>query len=78
MNMNIKLTELGKHEAWLRLSSIVKAGDSEIQLERKLTSELLKNWRETYENALSDLFRQLPSELSSQAIEIITEGYLKP
>ena len=73
MNMNIKLTELGKHEAWLRLSIIVKAGDSEIQLERKLTSELLKNWRETYENALSDLFRQLPSELSSQAIEIITE-----
>ena len=71
--MEIELSELGRHEAWLRISSILKAGDSKIQLERKLTSELIKNWRESYEGTLRELFRQLPSKLSSQAIEIITE-----
>ena len=71
--MNIELSELGRHEAWLRISSIVKAGDKHIQLERKLTSELLKNWRENYETALKELFSQLPVELSSQATEIITQ-----
>ena len=71
--MNIELTELGRHEAWLRLSSIVKAGDKQIQLERKLASELLKNWRESYESALKELFRQLPAELSSEATEVITQ-----
>lgn len=73
MNMKIKLTELEKHEVWLRLSSIIKAGDKHIQLERKLVSELLKNWRETYESVLKDLFKQLPAKMSSQAIEIITQ-----
>ena len=72
--MNIKLSELGRHEAWLRLSSIIKAGDKQIQLERKLASELIKNWRESYESALKELFRQIPSEISAQAIEIITQG----
>lgn len=71
--MNIELSELGRHEAWLRLSSIMKAGDKQIQLERKLTSELLKNWRESYEGALKELFRQIPAELSSEATEIITQ-----
>ena len=73
MNTNIELSELGRHEAWLRLSSIMKAGDEHIQIERKLTSELIKNWRETYEKSLSDLFRKLPTEISSEAIEIITQ-----
>lgn len=72
MNMNIKLSELGRHEAWLRLSSIVKAGDKQIQLERKLTSELIKNWREAYNDVLKELFRQIPS-LSPEAIDIITQ-----
>ena len=71
--MNIELSELCRHEAWLRLSSIMKAGDEQIQLERKLTSELLKNWRESYEGALKELFRQIPVELSSEATEIITQ-----
>ena len=71
--MNIKLSELGRHEALLRLSSIVKSGDKHIQLERKLTSELLKNWRESYEVVLKELFQQIPEELSSEAIEIITQ-----
>ena len=71
--MNIELCELGRHEAWLRLSSIMKAGDKQIQLERKLTSELLKNWRESYETALKELFRQIPAELPSEATEIITQ-----
>ena len=71
--MNIELTELGRYEAWLRLSSIVKAGDKQIRLERKLTSELIKNWRESYETTLKELFRQIPAEISSEAIEIITQ-----
>ena len=52
--MNIELSELGRHEAWLRVSSIMKVGDKQIQLERKLTSALLKNWRESYETALKE------------------------
>ena len=72
--MSIKFTELGRHEAWLRLSSIVKAGDEHIRLERKLTSELIRNWRESYDDVLKELFRQIPAELSSQAIEIVTQG----
>lgn len=71
--MNIELTELGRHEAWLRLSSIVKAGDKHIQLERKLASELLKNWRESYDAVLKELFKLLPAELSTQVAEIITQ-----
>ena len=72
MVMNIEFSELGRHEAWLRLSAIVKAGDKHIQLERKLTSELIKNWRESYEDALQGLFKQIPEELSQSVIELIT------
>ena len=73
MTMKIELTDLEKHEAWLRLSSIMKAGDKHIRLERKLTSELITHWRESYEDVLRELFQQIPIELSSQAIEIIME-----
>ena len=73
MVMNIELTELGRHEAWLHLSNILKAGDKQIQLERKLASELINNWSELYDYVLSELFRQLPSEISTEAIEIITQ-----
>ena len=72
--MKIKLTELGKHEMLLRISSILKAGDKHIQLERKLTSELIKNWRESYEEALKEIFRRIPEEISQQAVEIITQS----
>lgn len=75
--MKIELSELGRHEAWLRLSSIVKAGDKQIQLERKLTSELIRNWRESYEDALKELFEKIPAEISGEATEIITEGLAK-
>ena len=71
--MNIEISQLGRHEAWLRLSSIVKAGDKQIRLERKLTSELIKNWREPYSDALRELFRQIPAELSTEAAEIIMQ-----
>lgn len=71
--MNIELTELGRHEAWLRLSSIVKSGDKQIQLERKLASELINNWSELYNYVLGELFRQLPAELTAGATEIITQ-----
>ena len=75
MTMNIKFTELGRHEAWLRLSSILKSsGDKHIQLERKLTSELIKNWREAYDEALREIFRAIPAEISEKAVEVITNG----
>lgn len=72
--MKINLTELGRHEALLRISAILKAGDKHIQLERKLTSELIKNWRESYEESLREIFRRIPEEISQQAVEIITQG----
>ena len=72
--MKIKLTELGRHEALLRISTILKAGNKHIQLERKLTSELIRNWRESYEEALREIFRRIPEELSQQVVEIIMEG----
>ena len=74
MVMNIELTELGRHEAWLRLSNIVKAGDSHVQLERKLASELIRIWRECYESALKELFKKIPEDISPQAVGIITKG----
>ena len=58
--MKIKLTENGRHEALLRLSLILKSGDKELQQERRLASELLKNWRESYESALKEIFKNLP------------------
>ena len=73
MVMNIELTELGRHEAWLHLSNILKAGDKQVQLERKLASELINNWSELYDYVLTELFRQLPSEISAEATEIITQ-----
>ena len=72
--MSISFTELGRHEAWLRLSSIVKAGDPHIRLERKLTSELIKQWRESYEAVLKELFRHIPAEVSQSAIKKITDS----
>ena len=58
----------------LRISSILKAGDDQIRLERKLTSELIKNWRESYDHALKEIFKRLPKEITQPAIEIITNG----
>ena len=55
MTMKIELAELEKHEAWLRLSNIMKAGDKHIRLERKL----IKNWREAYDTVLKELVRQI-------------------
>lgn len=62
--MNIELSELGRHEALLRISTILKAGDKHIQLERKMTSELIKNWREAYGKALQEIFWRIPEEIS--------------
>ena len=72
--MKIELTELGRHEAWLRLSSIMKAGDKHIQLERKLASELIRNWSEIYEYMLKELFKRIPENISAKAVDIITQG----
>lgn len=76
MNMNTRLTELGRHEAWLRLSTIVKAGDNELQQERKLAAELIKNWRKSYNKAIEEIFQRIPDndELTQQSISIITDG----
>ncbi|MBR1604269.1 MAG: hypothetical protein IJ667_12645, partial [Synergistaceae bacterium] len=75
--MSIKLTPLGKREARLRLSLILEQLNIKInkaakanpekellKLERKLSAELSKQWRESYNDALRDLFKNLPGFLS--------------
>ena len=84
MNMSIKLTELERHEAYLRLYGILTSlpiakdkRDEYLRLERKLTAELIKNWRKSYSEALEEIFKRIPAEISDNALKIITEGLLK-
>ena len=83
------LTPLGKREARLRLSLILehlnikinKAAKKDpakelLKLERKLSAELVKNWRESYTDALRDLFKNLPSFISQDAKKIIEDSLL--
>ncbi|MBQ6909366.1 MAG: minor capsid protein [Synergistaceae bacterium] len=83
------LTPLGKREARLRLSLILehlnikinKAAKKDpakelLKLERKLSAELVKNWRESYTDALRDLFKNLPGFISQDAKKIIEDSLL--
>ena len=83
------LTPLGKREARLRLSLILehlnikinKAAKKDpakelLKLERKLSAELSKQWRESYNDVLRDLFKNLPDFLSQDAIKIIEDSLL--
>ena len=79
--MSIKLSELGRHEAYLRLYGILTSlpiakdkADEYLRLERKLAAELIRLWRESYEKAVADLFKSLPATISKDAVDIITSG----
>ena len=73
------MTKLENHEADLRLyhilTSIVKdKPDEYLRLERKLSAELIKHWRTNYEDALKELLKLLPENLSSEGLNIILDG----
>ena len=78
----MKISALGRHEAYLRLYNaimIVKSddkdeGDEYLRLERKLSAELIKNWRKGYQEALDEVFRLIPDDLSDDASKIILDG----
>lgn len=80
----MKLTKLGKHEAYLRLYGILKSlpiakakKDIQLELERELASELLSNWRKSYTKALKEIFEKIPSGISDKVIKIIEAGLSK-
>ena len=55
---------------------IAKSVDTDLKLERKLAAELSKQWRESYSEALEEIFAAIPADLSAEAIEIIENGLL--
>ncbi len=66
----MKLTKLGKHEAYLRLYGILTTldiakdssdKDKYLKLERNLSANLIKQWRKEYEKALKEIFKGIPS-----------------
>ena len=79
--MSIKFTELGRHEAYIRLYNILISlpiakddADEYLQFERKLTATLINTWSETYNKALKEIFSKIPSQIGSDALKIITES----
>ena len=48
-----------------------------IDLERKLASELLKQWRETYTKALKEVFKAIPKIVSKDAIKLLQDVLLE-
>ena len=77
------LTPAGRHEAWLRLSHILsmlpiakaegKLQDKFLNFERKLAAELIKQWRETYTEALKEIFKSIPSFVSNDAVKLLQD-----
>ena len=77
------LTPAGRREAWLRLSHILsmlpiakakgKLQDEFLNLERKLASELMKQWRETYTEALKEIFQAIPDFVAEGAITLLQD-----
>ena len=64
----MKLTKLGKHEAYLRLYGILTtldiakdSSDKYLKLERNLSANLISQWRKEYEKALKEIFKGIPS-----------------
>ena len=80
----MNISELGRHEAYLRLydvmmrTRIIKASqgniDDYLRLERRLSAELIKNWRKDYTEALQEVFKLLPEGLTEDARQIILDG----
>ena len=55
---------------------IVKAADEDLKLERRLAAELIKNWRDSYNDALRDMFDLLQENISQDAVKIIEDNLL--
>ena len=79
--MSIKLTELERHEAYLRLYGIITSfpiakdkADEYLKLERKMAAELIRNWRQKYDLALKEIFKSIPEKISQEAKDIILNG----
>ena len=84
--MSIKLTELGRHEAYLRLYEILTSlpvakgkADEYLKLERKLAAELIKEWRKAYKAALGEIMTKLGSavNLDEKSAEVVTNTLLE-
>ena len=79
--MQIKLTPLGRHEAYLHLYNILTSlpiakdeTDEYIRLERQLAASLIKVWTKNFTNTLKELFKSIPKNTSDEVFKIITEG----
>lgn len=80
----MNISEMARHEAYLRLydifmqTQIIKDSqdnlDEYLRLERRLSAELIKNWRKDYTQALQEVFRLIPDNLSNDAQKIILDG----
>ena len=80
----MNISELARHEAYLRLydiftqTRIIKDAknnsDEYLRLERKLSAELIKNWRKDYTQALQEVFKLIPKDLTDDARQIILDG----
>ena len=75
------ISKLGRHEAYLRLYDIITRTkiikdkpDEYLRLERKLSAELIKNWRKDYTQALQEVFKLIPKDLTDDARQIILDG----
>ncbi|MBR1602755.1 MAG: hypothetical protein IJ667_04890 [Synergistaceae bacterium] len=55
---------------------IAKSVDTDLKLERKLAAELIKNWRDSYNDALRDMFELLPENISQDAVKVIEDSLL--
>jgi len=78
------LTSLACHEAYLRLYNILTSlpivkdkADKYLKLERAHASALINVWNKVSKEALNEIFNKIPSEISDDAFEIITEGLNK-
>ena len=81
MSITSYLTPIARREAWLRLSLILshieKSDDNKfLKLERKLAAELIKNWRDTYTDALKYIFSSIPASISQDAMKFIEDSLL--
>ena len=79
--MKLELSELGRHEAYLRLYNILTSlpvikdkRDEYLILERKLAADLISHWKASYTETLKNIFNIIPDNISEKAVEIITEG----
>lgn len=79
--MKLELSELGRHEAYLRLYGILTSlpiikdkTDEYLNLERKLAADLISYWKESYTKALKNIFNTIPDNSFEKAVEIISEG----